>query len=237
MSHHHWVRTCCLHQWRQWSHSLAALCHHGWRCPARGAIPAGAQASPAAVTCGSSACPACPATRAAAALWPCSARWSPAWSSGTEGSRQNWLSAGPRTAGRFPEGERKTQETAKKTSLVCFAQEDQVVHRPGKQAERIWENASTRVHIRELTNQLCWIHSFWKNPELHFYFSNICNACQSFQCKQLSLLKCAPHSLCHCLGTAFRVQPVPTGDLTLSPVAGSSHDNAGAPQDTGKART
>lgn len=72
------------------------------------------------VTCESSVCPACPATRAAAAPWPCSARWSPAESSGTEGSRQSWLSAGPRTAGQFPEGERKTQETAKKTSLCVL---------------------------------------------------------------------------------------------------------------------
>lgn len=58
------------------------------------------------------------------------------------------------------------------------------------------ERQAQGVHTQQLTNQICWIRSFCKNPELHFYFSNICHACQSLQCKQLGLLKRAPHSLC-----------------------------------------
>lgn len=89
------------------------------------------------------------------------------------------MSAGPRTAGRFPGGDRKTQETAKTTSPVCFAEGCRVVPRPGKEAEGIRPKASMSFSTPPSANRSCRIRSSRKTPELHFIFKGLPHTAES----------------------------------------------------------
>lgn len=184
VSHNHRVRTRCLQQRRHGCPSLGVRCQPRGPCPARGRAACGV---PLAAVSHVRAAPAPRAQRHAQPRLPGLVVLVEVQPKAQE--PKALVRAGCQQDQELLDDSLKGKEKPKRQLRKCPSC---ALHRNIRwctdlvNRQRIWEKASTRVHIQQNESRLTDLLTFYKNSEL-FYFSNICHACQSLQHKQLDL--------------------------------------------------